>query len=100
MDRSQSLTITWSGGSNPGYVLLGGYSDCNNHEPSGFLCTEDVSKGSFTIPSFTLSALHPTGTRSVMFIGPHPLSRQVTIPGIDLAYFADTSSDSKALTYQ
>ena len=100
VDRSQPLTITWSGESNPGYVLLGGYSDSSNHQPSGFLCTVDATKGSFTIPSFILSALQPTGTRGVMFIGPHPLSRQVTIPGIDLAYFADASSDSKSLTFQ
>ncbi len=100
VDRSQPLTITWSGGSSPGYVLLGGYSDSSNHEPSGFLCSEDVSKGSFTVPGFILSALQPTGTRGVIFIGPHPLSRQVTIPGIDLAYFADASSDSKPVTFQ
>jgi len=100
VDRSQSLSITWSGATTPGYVLLGGYSESNSQSPSGFLCTEDASKGSFTIPSFILSALYPTGTNGVMFIGPHPLSRQVAIPGIDLAYFADVSSDSKTVTYR
>jgi len=35
-----------------------------------------------------------------MFISPHPLSQQVTIPGIDLAYFIDGSSDSKSVIYQ
>ena len=100
VDRSQPQTITWSGGSNPGYVLIGGYSDSMNHEPSGFLCTEDATKGSFTIPGFILSALQVTGTRGVLFIGPHPLSQPVTIPGIDVAYFADASSDSKSVTYR
>ena len=69
VDRSQPLTITWSGGSNPGYVLLG-YSDSSTHQPSGFLCSEDAAKGSFTIPSFILSALHPTGARGVIFRTP------------------------------
>lgn len=100
IDRGQPLTIAWSGGTTPGYVLLGGYSENNSEGPSGFLCTEDASKGSFTIPSFVLSALSPTTTKGVMFIGPHPLSRQVTIPGIDLAYFADVSSDSMTVTYK
>ena len=35
-----------------------------------------------------------------MFISSHPLSQQVTIPGVDLAYFMDGSSDRKSVGYQ
>ena len=100
IDRSQPLTVTWSGGTNPGYVLIGGYVYSNSGGLAAFACTENISAGSFTIPSFILSVLPPAATGGVMFIGPHPLSQQVTIPGIDLAYFMDGSSDSKSVVYQ
>jgi len=41
-----------------------------------------------------------TTTGGVIFIGPHPMSEQVTIPGFDLAYFADGSSDSRSVAFQ
>jgi hypothetical protein len=65
---------------------------------AGFVCVEDSSKGSFTIPSFLLSTLPPGA--GGMFVSSHPLSQQVTIPGVDLAYFMDGSSDAKSLVYQ
>jgi hypothetical protein len=67
---------------------------------AGFICAEDTTKGSFTIPSFILSLMPPSPTGGTIFISPHPLSRQVTIPGVDLAYFMDGSSDSKSIVYQ
>lgn len=98
IDRSQSLTVTWTGG--PGYVVGGGYVNSNTTGIAGFVCTEDSSKGSFTIPGFILSLLPPAATGGGMFISPHPLSRQVTIPGVDLAYFMDGSDDSKSVVYR
>jgi uncharacterized protein (TIGR03437 family) len=100
IDRSQPLTVAWSGGTSPGFVLVGGYVESNTTGLVGFVCTEDSSKGSFTIPSFILSALPPAATGGMMFVSPHPLSRQVTIPGLDLAYFMDGSNDSRSVEYQ
>jgi hypothetical protein len=100
IDRSQPLTIAWSGGTSPGYVLLGGYVESNTTGLAGFICTEDVSQGSFTIPSFIISTLPAAATGGMMFISPHPLSRQVTIQGLDLAYFMDGSNDSRSVVYE
>ena len=100
IDRSQPLTITWSGGPDGGSVVLGGYVNSDRVGLVGFVCTEAASAGSFTIPSFMLSTLPAAATGGGMFISPHPLSRQVTIPGIDLAYFMDGSNDAKSLVYQ
>ena len=100
VDRSQPLTVTWSGGPIPGSVVLGGYVNSNTLGLVGFVCTEDTSVGSFTIPSFILATLPAAASGAGMFISPHPLSRQVTIPGMDLAYFMDGSSDAKSLVYQ
>jgi len=100
IDRTQPLTVTWSGGTNPGSVLIGGYVFSNTVGLVGFVCTEDTGKGSFTIPGFILSLLPPSAAGGAMFISPHPLSRQVTIPGVDAAYFMDGSNDSKSVVYQ
>ena len=100
VDRSQPLTVTWSGGTSPGAVLVGGYVYSNTTGLVGFVCTEDIGKGSFTIPGFILSTLPAAASGGTMFVAPHPLSRQVTIPGVDLAYFMDGSSDSKSVVYK
>jgi uncharacterized protein (TIGR03437 family) len=100
IDRSQPLTVTWSGGTSPGYVLIGGYFESRTAPFVGFVCTEDAGKGSFTIPSFILSALPPAATGGAMFIAPHPLSQPITIPGVDLSYSINGSSDSESVIYQ
>jgi uncharacterized protein (TIGR03437 family) len=100
VNRSQPLTVTWSGGTTPGYVLIGGYFESQSSPVVGFVCAEDTLKGSFTIPSFVLSALPAGASGGAMFIGPHPLSQPVTIPGVDLSYFIDGSSDSESVVYE
>jgi uncharacterized protein (TIGR03437 family) len=98
VSRSQPLTVTWSGGS-PGYVLVGGYVSSFSGI-TGFICAEDASKGTFTVPSFVLSLLPAANSGAGVFVSPHPLSHPVTIPGLDLAYFMDGSSDSKPVVFQ
>ena len=100
IDRSQPLTLNWSGGTSPGYVLIGGYVESRTTPFAGFLCAEDAGKGSFTIPSFVLSALPPAETGGAMFIATHPLSQPVTIAGVDLSYSINGSSDSESVVYQ
>jgi hypothetical protein len=100
VNRSQPLTVTWSGGTTPGYVVIGGYFESPYSPVVGFVCAEDTLKGSFTIPSFVLSALPAASSGGAMFIGPHPLSQPVTIPGVDLSYFIDGSSDSESVVYE
>jgi len=99
VDRSQPLTVTWTGGASPASVLIGGYAEAENSGQSIFVCTEDAGKGTFTIPSFVLGAL-PAAASGVMFVGAHPLSQKVAISGIDFAYFVDGSSDSKSVVYR
>jgi uncharacterized protein (TIGR03437 family) len=98
VDRSQPLTVTWTGGTSPGYVLIGGYVDATTGAQLGFVCSEDVNKGSFTIPAFILSTL--PAESGGMFVSPNPLSQQISIPGVDLAYFMDGSNDAKSLGYR
>ncbi len=97
VDRTEPLTFTWSGGSNPGYVLIGGSVHMIG-ENTAFLCVEDAQKGTFTVPSFVLSALPPAdASDAYFFIAPHPFSNPVSIIGLDLAYIANGSSDYKSV---
>jgi uncharacterized protein (TIGR03437 family) len=89
VDRAQPLTFTWTTGSG-GFVLIGGAADDQN---AIFLCVEENGKGSFTVPPFVLSAL-PAGSWT-LFVAPHPFSSAVPIPGLDLAYIINGSSDNQ-----
>lgn len=106
IDRSQPLIVTWTGGVAGNYVLIAGeasgfYTTDAYVPPSYFACAEDGGKGTFTIPSYILSSMNPTGTgKGGLLLSPHPLSHQITIPGIDLAYFIDGSSSTVGVTFK
>jgi hypothetical protein len=64
-----------------------------------FVCTEKVTAGSFTIPSFVLSALPASGTITIsgvsgpggfLLIGNYPLSNTFTAAGLDIGFFSET----------
>ena len=93
VDRTQPLTVTWTGGVAGSYVLIGGGSTRFPH--SYFACAEDGGKATFTIPSYILSSIRATtAANGIIWISPNPLSNPIAIPGIDAAYFADGSNDS------
>jgi len=89
LDAAQPLTFTWSGGNLPGHVILGG----SQGNGATFLCSADMAQGTFTVPAVFLSSL-ASGHPVALFIAQHPLERQVSVPGMDIAYFVDTGSGS------
>ena len=62
VDRTQPLTVTWTGGPNPGHILFGGIVD--TRDGAFFLCTEGLPKriayGSFTGPICSAPHREPT----------------------------------------
>jgi hypothetical protein len=106
VDRTQPLTVTWTGGVAGNYVLIGGYTPTTQLSGESipnayFACAEDVGKGAFTIPSYIVASMNATvNAKGLLLISPHPLSNQIAIPGIDLAYFTDGSSDSVNVTFK
>jgi uncharacterized protein (TIGR03437 family) len=106
VDRTQPLTLTWAGGVGGSYILIVGYTPNTNLNgvpaPNiSFACAEDGGKGTFTVPDYILSSMNATAnSKGVLLISPNPLSNQITIPGIDLAYFMDGSSDSANVTFK
>jgi uncharacterized protein (TIGR03437 family) len=96
VNRTIPLTVTWTGGVAGNYFLIGGGSI-----DSYFACAGDAGAGTFTIPAYILSSINATtGASGFLWISPNPLSNQIAIPGIDLAYFTDASSDSVSVAFQ
>jgi hypothetical protein len=65
INRSQDLTVTWTGGSAFPFVTIFGYSAVpsasSNFSWVEFICSADASAGSFTIPSAILELLPTNG---------------------------------------
>ena len=91
IDRSQPLTVSWSGG-NPGtYVYITGTSTSS---PLGilasFTCMAPADAGRFTVPSYVLSALPPgnggTGVQNSFFTPISVTGVDVAVAGGDVSY--------------
>src|SRR6185436_11222675 len=59
-DRSQDLTVTWSGGSADKEVVLIVGASGSDLATGGFLCTEKVSAGKFTVPAWVMTNMPQT----------------------------------------
>jgi hypothetical protein len=92
VDRSQDLTVKWTGG-NPGtYVLISGASATrinNKNLTINFQCVAPVDDMQFTVPSYILSAL-PAGNGSVQVMNSFFTPLQVS--GLDYASAGGSSS--------
>ncbi len=100
IDRIQPLTVTWSGGSPTGHVLIGGWAH-GERTAAAFACVEQVTKGAFTIPAHVLAALPASDSvGSYIFVAQHPLDNRLNIPGLNLAYFVNASADYAQVTFR
>lgn len=99
IDRSQPLTVNWSGGPSSGYVVFGGTAAADRQQAVAFMCVADASAQALTVPDFVLNAMPHTSDGSV-FLTAHPLQNLFSAPGIDVGFFANLSSDSKTIGYQ
>src|SRR6185436_5375278 len=62
LDRTQDLTVTWSGGiPDKEFAVIVGIAS-SNQVTAGFLCAEKVSAGKFTVPAWVLSSLPASAT--------------------------------------
>ena len=98
IDRTRPVTITWAGGSLPGYVLIGGGVHVTGSGSTAFLCSEESQMGTFTVPSFVLGSLPAAEpANGTLFIGASPLSNIISVPGLDFTVLVDGSSDYKSI---
>src|SRR5439155_8389667 len=97
-DRTQDLTVTWSGGvPDKEYALIVGLS-ANRQAAAGFLCAEKVSAGKFTVPAWVLSSIPKSDVFTqgdqivpggILAVGTAPLTStgRFTAPGLDFGVF-------------
>jgi hypothetical protein len=99
-DRTQSLSVTWSGGiTDKEFVMIVGLSA--NQATAGFLCTAQVSAGQFTVPAWVLSSLPASGTftqGNQTF--PTGLLGVGTAPFTNVGRFSASGLDFGVLTYE
>ncbi len=110
-DRTQDLTVTWSGGiPDKEFVLIVGLA-VSEQATAAFLCTEKVSASKFSVPAWVLSSL----PRSAMFteggqslpggllaVGTAPLTSvgRFTAPGFDFGVFTYEQATLNLVNYQ
>jgi uncharacterized protein (TIGR03437 family) len=111
---SDAGPLLWSGGDPNGYVAIVGTSttDATATTPQvtgTFFCTEKVSVGRFTIPSWVLSAMPASGSLSqggltapngFLLLGGYPALQTFTAPGLDLGYAVDLNVPGQNVNYK
>jgi uncharacterized protein (TIGR03437 family) len=101
VDRTQDLSVTWSGGiADKEFVLIVGLA-ASNQAVAGFLCSEKVSAGQFTVPAWVLSSI----PASAMFTGGGQtllggLLGVGTAPLTSVGRFSATGLDFGLITYE
>lgn len=107
INRSQALTLTWSGG-NPSsdQAFIGGWSsDLPSNSSAGFVCTVSLGEQSFTVPAYVLSNLPASRsqwTSGILSINLSPGngSAAFSATGLDAGYLVFASATRKAVMFQ
>jgi uncharacterized protein (TIGR03437 family) len=105
VDRTQPLTITWTGGDPNSLVFVGGSSMVSNSVFASFVCYGKDSDLSLTVPPAILSLLPASGTTSGVATGGLEVytynTATGTAPGLDLLTASDSSGFVKnGVTYK
>ncbi len=111
VNRTQGLTVNWTGGDPSGYVQIYGYSlsEVSENAVTGFFtCLERSSVGTFNVPAAILLALPPSPTGGatdlipigILGVGGVSSPRTFTAPGIDTGTIVSTAVITKSVNYQ
>jgi uncharacterized protein (TIGR03437 family) len=111
VNRSQGVTVNWSGGDPNGMVQIFGYSvsDTTDNAIAGFFnCIERASAGAFTVPPHVLLALPPSPTGGAdsltplgaLGVGGVSNPGSFTAPRLDFGVIFSTNVTLKSLNYQ
>lgn len=102
VNRSQGVTITWSGGDPASFAYITGASFTEAGVGASFVCTERVAAGRFTVPPAVLLALPPSAgdVPGILLVGSSTNPTRFNASGLDAGYIVATSSSGKTVTYQ
>jgi hypothetical protein len=98
VNRSQGLTVTWSGGDPAGYVQIQGFSG-NPTASMSFACNVATSNGTFTVPPSLLLAMPGNTGGSISLIN-FPVATQFTAPGLDIGAVSYEQHISSLASFQ
>ncbi len=96
MDRSQGLTVKWTGGNPGSYVYISGGTGAGAKFVS-FLCLALADDGQFTVPAHILSAL-PPGNGSIQL--QNYIQAPLPASGLDAASAVATIAHSETGTFR
>jgi len=103
VNRSNGVTVNWTGGNPSAYVTISGSSSITTPTvTAAFTCTARVSDRSFTVPSIVLLALPPSepGRPGVLSVSTNDFQPFDPPPGIESAGVVGTYSYGGLVTYQ
>ena len=99
VNRSQGVTVTWTGGDPNGFVYVSGNSILAQGNGAMFTCTAPASAGTFTVPPMVTMALPASSSGGLTLMGVSaPAS--FTAPGIDIGLATASSGVSQPETFQ
>jgi len=98
VDRSEGVTVTWTGGASNTFVQIQGNSvSSTNAFSASFTCDAPVGAGSFTVPPAVLLAL-PAGS-GTLTVSNYTNPTSPTIPDLDFAFAMGYASTQISATY-
>ncbi len=107
VQRSQNLQITWTpGASNAVVGIVGSSVDTFTNAGMQFLCAARADVGTFTVPSWVLSAMPASGQSGVIpvgflqFVVAQPQPARFTATGLDVGFYQWFSTTIKGLSYK
>lgn len=110
IDRSQGLTVTWTGGGQDEFVAISGTAlvttglgPTNTSPGNVFLCIAPAAAGAFTVPSFVLEALPSTAQESFssfLLVGTQTQPIKFSASGLDDGYVTYRTLTGNAVTFQ
>lgn len=105
--RSQDLQVTWTpGASNAVVGIVGSSVDTLTNAGMQFLCAARADAGTFTVPSWVLSALPVSGVSGfipvgfLQFVVAQPQPVRFTAGGVDVGFFQWFNTTIKGLQYK
>lgn len=100
VQRSQGVTITWTGGASDANLIIGGFSG-NDKVNASFFCYEKASAGRFQVPSAVTLAMPVSGGdgQGGLLVLSSTYSR-FSAPGLDQGVFASSGGSLKALLFK
>jgi uncharacterized protein (TIGR03437 family) len=99
VNRSQGVTVTWTGGDPGGFVYVSGNSTLTNGTGAMFTCTAAASAGTFTVPPVVTLALPASSSGGLTLMGVSP-PVSFTAPGIDIGLAMASSGVSQPEPFQ